>query len=67
MCFKTLCGGSLNDSEIDVPSSTWEEWIFAESRRRYRHPTPLSVLIMLTSSLVQPCLSLAAGRPGRLR
>lgn len=35
MYFKVLCGGSLNESEISVPSSSWEDWIFAESRRRY--------------------------------
>ena len=35
MYFKTQCGGSLNDSELTDPSSSWEEWIFAESRRRH--------------------------------
>ncbi len=38
MLLKTQCGGSLNDSELSNPSSSWEEWIFAESRRRYGVP-----------------------------
>ena len=33
--FKGQNGGSLNASEISSPSSCWEDWIFAESRRRY--------------------------------
>lgn len=34
MHFKSQCGGSLNESELSTPSNSWEEWIFAESRRR---------------------------------
>jgi hypothetical protein len=33
--FKMVCGECLGQSELSLPSSTWEDWIFAESQRRY--------------------------------
>jgi hypothetical protein len=35
MLFKEVHVGPIGPSELSVPSSTWEDWIFAESQRRY--------------------------------
>ncbi|KAH7325561.1 hypothetical protein B0I35DRAFT_420758 [Stachybotrys elegans] len=32
--FRELCGGSFSQTEEQCPSLSWDEWIFAESRRR---------------------------------
>ncbi|EXJ79568.1 hypothetical protein A1O3_07847 [Capronia epimyces CBS 606.96] len=32
--FKSMCGGHACGNELSSPSLTWEDWIFAESRRR---------------------------------
>lgn len=33
--FLELCDGRFCESELENPSVTWDDWIFAESRRRF--------------------------------